>query len=122
MILMKIHSVVRQDEIRSDLAFQPLEEILDIRSAVREETVPEALDEEPTLACAPKERLAAQTSLIGTFSRGAQDHPGDDAAREGLRQLQDGPAAADLDVVRVSPEGEDLERTPPIPTQRNAQH
>jgi hypothetical protein len=37
-------------------------------------------------------------------------------------QPEDGPAAADLDVVRVSPEGEDLERTPPIPTQRNAQH
>src|SRR5215207_434194 len=121
-VLMKIHPVVRQDEVWSDLAFQPLEKVLDIGAAVRQEAVSEALDDDPMLACAAKERLAAPTCLLRTFLLGAQDHPGDDALREGLDQLQDRPAATDLDVVRVSPEGQDLERAPSIPAQRYAQH
>ena len=57
-------------------------------------------------------RNAAALAAASRFADpvGGQHHPGDVQREAGRGQVQDGPAAADLDVVGVGADGQDLDR------------
>ena len=92
-ILVPIVAVVREDQIGGDDRFQVLEELLDVSSAVRKETVSEVPDDD-LLPLAPVEKgLGACVHLVCPLAVSAQDDPADLDAWMGRDQPKDRPAA-----------------------------
>jgi hypothetical protein len=109
-ILVGVVAAGDDDEVGSDLPFEVLEHLLDRGPHPGEEPVPEALKHDGRLLDVLWERRGGAHCLPLPDTRGGQHHPGD-AQREWSRgQVQQGPAAADLDVVGVRPDDENLER------------
>jgi hypothetical protein len=103
MILMQIHSMVGEYQLRIDLALQFLEVGFYFISDIGEEPVFEFLDDNRPPLGACKESGGAHPSLFFSIFACAEDYPIDKNVLVLADQLEDGPAAANLDVVAMGP-------------------
>ena len=110
-VLVEVVAVVREDQIGPDLTLELLEEPLHVLAAIREERVGKAAERDlERIAVAADERPCALLRLPRPpLVLAADDDPVD--AKGVVRALEphQRPAAADLEVVRVGAESEDLE-------------
>jgi hypothetical protein len=99
-------------QVGRDLTLQVLEHLLDLRPRPGEEAVPERLEDHAGPLHVLEERGRAGGRLPLAHPVGGQHHPGDVQRDPGGGQLQDGPAAADLDVVGMGADDKDLQGPP----------
>jgi hypothetical protein len=76
MILMEIVSVMREDDVRRDPAFQLFEEALDLAADVRKEAGREMFDDDVRLLRGGEEHLGASEGFGIARPRRAEYHPG----------------------------------------------
>jgi hypothetical protein len=103
MILMQIHSMVGEYQLGIDLALQVLEVRFYFISDIGEEPVFEFLDDNRPPLGACKESGGAHIGLFFSIFACAEDYPIDNNVLVLADQLEDGPAAANLDVVAMGP-------------------
>src|ERR1700675_4509464 len=101
MILVQVFAVVREDQVRRNLATQLLDVLFDPPAHKREVTVAKLLDHNPLRMCAPQENLCAAFGLAGARGCGAEDAPMDGDVGILFGELQERAATTDLDVVSV---------------------
>ena len=108
-VLVSIVAAVGQDQVWFRLALEVLELILDIGSRQREVAISPGSDDDLLVRHALEHHTSPGTSLLGARGvPGADDPP--DAGDEIVRhQPKDRPTAADLDVVGMGPDDEDVE-------------
>jgi hypothetical protein len=102
-ILMQIHSMVGEYQLRIDLALQFLEVGFYFISDIGEEPVFEFLDDDRPPLGARKESGGAHPGLFFSIFACAEDYPIDNNVLVLADQLEDGPAAANLNVVAMGP-------------------
>ena len=107
-VLVPVFAIVREHEVGPDLALQLLEEFLDRHRGVGEEAVAERLLHETPFAGHLQERARAFSRFLRPRFVPAQDHPGEPRNRQLAQEAEQSPAAADLDVVAVCSETEQL--------------
>src|SRR5271168_1703680 len=108
MVLMQVASVVSENEIGIDALLEVLEKVFDIGSHVGEEAVAKRSDLDRLGAGVAQESARAGLGLLLPYSRGAEHHPMENGVRIQRHQPQHRTAAANLDVVSVSTQAENL--------------
>src|SRR5688572_11954327 len=103
-VLVPVIPIVGEDQIRIDVLLELLEELLDVGSLVREKAVPEIRHDDLLLFGALKEKGRAGAGFPLTFPWGAEHHPRHMQVATRAKQLRDRPAAANFDIVRMSPQ------------------
>jgi hypothetical protein len=121
-VLVAVLQAVGEDQVGVDLGLEPLEALLHGPAVVGEEAVPEPLHGDPGPAGALEERGRAVGRLLGPPAGPAQHQPVHGQPRVLGHQPQDGPAAADLDVVGVGPDGQDPQGPGRVAGQAQAEH
>jgi hypothetical protein len=109
-VLVGVGAAGDDDQVGVDLALEPLEYLLDLGPGPGEEAVPERLEHHRGLLDVLQEGGRAGHRLTLPDPGGRQHHPGDAQRNAGRGQVQDGAAAADLDIVGVRADGQDLDR------------
>src|SRR6266508_6316547 len=100
---------MREDNIRRDSFFQLFKEAFYFSADVREETGPKTLDDDVFCLRGGQEELGAHERLGSSVPVGAEDYPTDVGVLPFGEKTQDGSATADLDVVAMRSNTEDLE-------------
>src|SRR5262249_25217792 len=103
-VLMQVLPMVCEDEIRRQLMLQFLEVLLHLHAGVREEAVPELVDDDCLILHIRQKGVGAAPCLVSPIAVRAEHDPG--KARPGilLAQSQDRASATDLNVVTVCSE------------------
>jgi hypothetical protein len=109
-VLVPVVARVGEDDIRSKLASQTLERILDRIEMGREIAVAEFVQADCLARCWSKELPRSELGLARTGSSGAPDNPSEFRSRSSARQLRQRATAPNLDVVRMRADAKDLER------------
>jgi hypothetical protein len=109
-VLVPVVARVGKDDIRSKLAGETLERILDRVEMGREIAVAEFVQADCLARCWSKELPRSALGLTRTVSSGAPDNPSEFRSRSSARQLRQRATAANLDVVRVCADAKDFER------------
>ena len=104
MILMAVLPVVGQHQIRRRIAFQPLEDLLDLGTLVRKETVTKMLDADAFATGSLQKHRGAPPGFLFPFRVCRKYHPVDLNLAEALNQAEEQSAAPDLDVVGMRPQ------------------
>src|SRR2546425_1214421 len=110
MVLMQVLTVVRQNDVRKVFSFELLEEILYFGSYVRKIAVPKFLDDDLFSSCIRQKQIGTLNSLGPSLTGGPQDDPAHVRSGVFFKQSENCAATADLDVVGVGPERQDLLR------------
>jgi hypothetical protein len=105
-ILMPIVSGMREDEIRTELARQTFEGILQLGELRWEISVPERVHAERVGGCGTQELFCPLRRLMLPLSRGTPDNPAEFGPRPSCGQSQQRCATADFDIVGMSAKAE----------------
>ena len=108
-ILMAVASIMGEDHIGRNRMLQHLEVLLDLGTDVRKESVTKPLHDDLVSALRLQEQAGAVSRLPLPFRIRAEDHPVENGLRACRHKLEYRPAAADLDVVRMSAEAKHAE-------------
>ena len=101
MVLVQIIARVGQDEVRMDAVLERLHAVLDGRALEREVAVAKRVDRDCWRLDPLQEPGGRPARLVGSDGITAHDHPRDPRDPALGDPVQDRPAAADLQVVRV---------------------
>ena len=118
MILVEVVARVREHDLGVDARLEILEDLLHLGADVWQEAVAEPVHLDPCRAGAREEVGGARASLVGPRALRGEHDPVDLDLRMLADEAQDGPAAPDLDVVRMTADRKHpLERLGCRPTQ-----
>jgi hypothetical protein len=112
MVLVGVVTAGGDHQVGSHLTLEVLEHLLDLGPCPGVEAVPERLEYDGGLLDVLQKRPGAADRLPFPDARGRQEDPGDAQREAAGGQLKDGPATADLDIVGMRPDDQDLERRP----------
>src|SRR6266850_2334287 len=101
MILVQVVAVVRKNQIRGDLLLQVFEKFFYLGANIRKKTVFEVADHDFRRCRFLKKEIRASTRLNCSLRIRADDEPVNATPIMAFEQLQNGPAATDLDVVAM---------------------
>jgi len=111
MILVQVHPIVSEDQIRVKIFFQSLEEFLDLAPLIRKEPVPIVFHNDFVTSGPFQKEPSRLQSFPATGRSGAKYNPGNLQARILVEKTQNRPATTDLDIVAVSTKAQNLAAT-----------
>src|SRR4029079_7453030 len=111
MILVAVVTIVSKDQVRIQVLvlLQLFQRFLDLGPVVGKETVAKSLYDDFLALCLFKKELRAGSGLPLAFRIRAENNPADIHIRIAGKQLQNGTAAANLDVIGVRSQAQHLE-------------
>src|SRR5215468_2272365 len=104
MILVRIVSPMCEDDVRIDALFQFLEPRLDGLSLLRKEAIPKSQGLKVRALCFAQQLLRRSLGFAPTLPNAAQNAPSHIEADTSRDQAEQGPARADLYIVRMRAE------------------
>jgi len=121
-ILMRITSIMREDQVRVDLRLQCLEPVLDGCSVIREESVAKRLHHDFAPNSVGQQGFRTCSSLVRACSVCAEHNPMHLQVRVLLHEAQYRRAASNLDVVRMRTECQQSTQPAPASADADRQH
>jgi hypothetical protein len=109
-ILMPIVSIVREDNVGIELVLEFLELFLDFMAQKRQEAIAIILDFYVAFTSLLEKGGSASSGFLSPHLIRAEDDPLDTHAIMPLEKLEQGSAAADLDVITMRPQTKNPER------------
>src|SRR4029079_15182946 len=99
-VLVPICLVAGEDGVRCSIGTEYVEALFQLRRDVRKVALPERLHLDAAIRAGAEERLGAQPRLRSSVRLSTEDDPSNLERRIRLEEAENGPSAADLDVVR----------------------
>ena len=112
MVLMTVRTVVGKDQVRRRPALQVFEEFLHLHRSVREETIAVVPNDNLLLPRPLQEEVGTGSSFLFPFFIGAQDNPPNRHVSELAHKPEHRSPGADLNVVAMSPETQEMKGSP----------